>query len=167
MLKFSKVWEDIDAINADKNTFFPSIPDFEPEEYAALLGRYAESHTRYDNETQFKLAFFSIDIEARPRLRAKIRANELLRNLDEDEVLEGGLSVINSAANPDTAPSTEAFEPLPYINSQSAQKDKLGKVSGLYNWKHSVGGQAYNEYLDSFRKLFRVVLREEKVVYER
>lgn len=166
MLKFTKIWEDIDALNNDKNKLFPSLEDYTPEEYGALLGRYAESHTRYDNPTQFKLAFFTIDVEARPRLRAKLRANDMLRGLEEEEILEGGISIVNSATNPDTAPSMEVFEPLPYVNAQSAQKDKLSRVNALYNWKHSVGGQAYNEYLDSFRKLFRHILREEIPVYE-
>ena len=109
MLKFTKIWEDINTLNNDKNKLFPSLEDYTPEEYGALVGRYAESHTRYDNPTQFKMAFFTIDIEARPRLRAKLRANDMLRNLEEDEVLEGGISIVNSATNPDTAPSTEAF----------------------------------------------------------
>lgn len=167
MLKFTEIWEDIDAINIDKNIFFPELPDFTNEEFNALLGRYAESHVRYHNPTQFKLAFLSNDIEARARLRAKLKANETLRNLELSEILEGGQSIVNVATNPDTEPSTEIFEPLPYVNTQNAQKDTLSKVNALYNWKHSVGGQAYNEYLDSFRKLFRHVLSEEIVVYER
>lgn len=166
MEKFTDVWETLESYNADRQKFYPTTPAMTQEEFNTLLGRYASSTIRYSNRTQFKLAFMSINVEAQERLRAKLMINTKLRNLVEEEALEGNMVVINNATNPDTEPSTEAFSPLPYVNGQTAQKEKIGKVGGLYNWKHSVGGQAYNEYLDMFKRLFKVVLEEEITVYE-
>lgn len=165
MLKFKKVWSDIDEINSDMNEMFPSIPNMEVEEYNSLMGRYMESQIRYYNVHQFKFAFFSIFKEAQERLRAKLKINNLLRNLDPSEALGGSEVITNIATNPDSSPETDEYEPIPFVNNQTRQKENLSKVSGLYNWKHSVGGQAYNEFLDSFRGLFRVILSDETEEY--
>lgn len=166
MEKFTDVWKDINEVNTDIETFFPSVSPMEPEEYAALLGRYAESEIRYTNRTQFKLAFLTLYKEAQERVRAKLRINKILRELEEDEALVGMQVVANQATNPDTEPPTEDYEQLPYVNAQTSQREKVGRVTGLYNWKHSVGGQAYIEFLDTFMKLFRVIHKHAEAVYE-
>jgi hypothetical protein len=162
MIKFEFVWESVEELNKDKNKFFPSIPDMEQEEFTALAGRYWGSEIRYTNMMQFKFAFFSILVDALPRLRAKLRINERLRNLSVEEAMEGMEIITNVATNPDTSypEPDEIYEPLEYVSSQSAQKEKQGIARGLFNWKHMVGGQSYNEFLDSFKKLFRVILSE-------
>jgi len=165
MEKFTDVWKNISEVNVDITNFFPSVLPMEAEEYAALVGRYAESTIRYSNRTQFKLAFLTLYKEAQERLRAKLRINTTLRNLEESEALGGTEVVTNAATNPDTSPDTDDYQPLPYVNSQTRQKENLSKVTGLYNWKHSVGGQAYNEFLDTFTKLFTVILSGEQEVY--
>ena len=164
--KFSEVFPSLEQLNKDREFLNPEIPSLSGEEWVALVGRYAESQICYHNEMQFKAAFFTIMRENLERLRTKLRANARLRSLEESEVLEGDKIVTNIATNPDTEPSTEEFAPLPYVNSQNSQKGMLGKVKGLYNWKHSVGGQAYNEFLDGFRDLFIKLLLEEETVYE-
>lgn len=166
MIKFPVVWKTLAEYNTDKNFFMPSIEDMNEEEWVALLGRYAESHIRFHNVTQFKMAFLTINKEAQEKLRSKLKINARLRSLNEDEALYGAEIITNMATNPDTEPTTEAYEPLPYVNQQTGQKEQLGIVGGLYRLKHSIGGQAYNEYLDSFRSLFRVILIDEEVVYE-
>ena len=165
MQKFTEIWKDITEMNVDRNKFFPSIPEVEPEVYAALLGRYAESEIRYTSPIQFKLAFLTLYKEAEERLRAKLMINTRLRSLDETEALSGSQVMTNAATNPDTEPDTGNYDPLPYVNSQTAQKESLSKVTGLYNWKHSVGGQAYIEFLDTFMKLFRVMHQHKETIY--
>lgn len=162
MIKFEFVWESVEELNKDKDKFFPSIPNMEQEEFTALAGRYWGSEIRYTNMMQFKFAFFSILVDALPRLRAKLRINERLRNLSVEEAMEGMEIITNVATNPDTSypEPDEIYEPLEYVSSQSAQKEKQGIARGLFNWKHMVGGQSYNEFLDSFKKLFRVILSE-------
>ena len=168
MIKFTEVWKDIVEVNADISEFFPSMPLMEREEYITLMGRYAESRIRYTNPTQFKFAFITIYKEAQERLRAKLRINTRLRNLEEMEALGGSEVITNAATNPDTNPDTDNYEPLPYVNNQTRQKENISMVTGLYNWKHSVGGQAYNEFLDAFKPLFRIILSgETEVYYER
>lgn len=166
METMSDIWPTLEAVNQDIQELFDGIEPMSKNEYSALMGRYGSSHIRFSNRTQFKLSFLTIYSEGQERLRAKLRINTRLRNLDEREALGGSEVITNTAANPDTDPSTDAYEPLPYVNSQTGQKEKLSTVTGLYNWKHSVGGQAYNEFLDAFKLLFRVILREEITLYE-
>ena len=163
---FTDVFPTLETLNSRKDELMPSIDDISSEEYVALIGRYGSSHIRYAVVIQFECAFFTIMSEALERLRVKLRVNTRLRNLTEDEALGGEKVISNNATNPDTEPSTEDNEELPYINGQTVQKGTIGKVKGLYDWKHSVGGQAYNEFLDGFRSLFRVVLIEEETIYE-
>jgi hypothetical protein len=165
MQKFTEVWKDITQINQDIQTFFPSVPQMDTEVYAALLGRYAESEIRYTSPIQFKLAFLTLYKEAHERLQSKLRINTILRNLDEEEALSGSQVMTNAATNPDTEPDTGNYEPLPFVNSQTAQKESLSRVTGLYNWKHSIGGQAYIEFLDTFMKLFRVIHKHKETIY--
>lgn len=163
---FIEVFADMTALNARRATLMPTIPVMIAEEYAALLGRYMSSHIRYSTVLQFEYAFFTILRENQERLRTKLDANTKLRGLTEAQALEGEEVVANVSANPDSTPATDAYTPLPTVTQQNAQKSKLGKVAGLYNWKHSVGGQAYNEYLDGFKMLFRVVHKvpEEEII---
>lgn len=161
-----QVWSSLDEYNATRDAIMPTLAPMNNEEWVAIIGRYGSSHIRYYSEIQFMAQFFTISVENQPKLRAKLRINERLREMEEAEALEGGKIIANQAVNPDTAPATDAFEPLPYVNQQNAQKETLGKVGGLYNLKHSIGGQAYNEYLDGFRHLFRQILMEDVDVYE-
>lgn len=165
MILFTQVFKSLDELNEKKNEMTPSIPDVNEDEWVALMGRYGSSHIRYDNVGQFMAAFFTILRESQERLRVKLKINTRLRSLEESEAMDGEEVITNTATNPDTEPSTDSYEPLPYVNNQVGQKGKLSKVRGLYNWKHSVGGQAYNEFLDGFVKLFRVILGEEIIVY--
>ncbi len=164
-MKFSKIYPTYQEILNDCKTFVPEY-EITNEEYTALIGMYAESNTRYLNEGQFKAIFFTIYRESVERLRVKLKVNTIIRNLDEEGALAGDEVIINNANNPDTIPSTSDYEALPYVNNQTRQKGNIGTVKGLYEWKHSVGGQAYGEFLDSFRRLFRVVLRREEMYYE-
>ena len=154
---FAEIFPDLTTINARRAAINPLIPAINNEEFVALMGRYGESHVRFSTDLMFEYNFFTILRENQERLRTKLEANAKLRALSEDEALEGEEVIINVSANPDSAPATDAYEALPTVTQQNAQKAKLGKVQGLYNWKHSVGGQAYNEYLDGFKMLFRVV----------
>lgn len=164
---FLEVFPDLATLNARRLVINPAIPEVNQEEFVALAGRYGGSHIRYTVPLLFEYAFFTILRENQERLRTKLLANMKLRELSEEEALEGEVTVANISSNPDSEPATDAFEPLPTITQQQSQKSKLGKVQGLYNWKHSVGGQAYNEYLDSFKMLFRVVHKvPEEVVNE-
>ncbi len=166
MILFTEVWKNLDELNDDIEKYFPSIGGLTDEEYMALVGRYGSSHIRYTNVFQFKAAFFTILKESLERMRAKLKINTRLREMDEVEALLGMEIVTNIAANPDTEPSTDAYEPLKFIQQQSGQRENIAPVRGLYSWKHSVGGQAYNEFLDSFRKLFRVIITDTVTVYE-
>lgn len=166
----------------------PTCEDFTEEEYAILIGRYAESHIRSKNEIQFMCAFFGISVEALDKLHAKLRANKWIRGLSEEEVLQGEKTTrnhteetgqtINEATNPDTEPSTDVFDALPYTNSQEKSqqlretKDETNTrnplVSAIFNWKHGMGSQAYNEFLDSYRELFvQIFSTKEVYVYGR
>ena len=163
---FTDVFPTLEKLNERKDELTPSVDDVNQEEWVALIGRYGSSHIRYSTTIQFECMFFTILYEALDRLRVKLRVNKRLRTMEEEEALSGEKVVSNQATNPDTEPSTEDFDELPYINGQTTQKGTIAKVKGLYEWKHSVGGQAYNEFLDGFRSLFRVVLIQEEVVYE-
>ncbi len=165
MEKFSSIFPTLEIMNEYKNDMAEDIPDINKQEWVALNGRYNESEIRYGNRYQFMCNFFTILRESQEKLRKKLSINTTLRSLTDEESLVSDEIITNNAVNPDTEPSTDNYTPLPYVNTQSAQISKQGKVRGLYALKHSIGGQAYNEFLDSFRPLFRVILVEKEVVY--
>lgn len=165
-MKFSEIYPSLEELNRRKNELNNKVPDLENEEYLALIGRYAQSSILYHSVIQFEAAFLTTLVESLSRLRAKLRINDRLKNMEETEALKDDIRLVNVARNPDTEPSNNIDEALPYVQEQQVVKGSLSPVKGLYNWKHSVGGQAYNEFLDSFKFLFKTLLVEEDTVYE-
>lgn len=165
-MRFSQIYPSLEELNRRKNLLNDKIPDLENEEYLALIGRYAQSSIQYNSVIQFEAAFLTTLIESLSRLRAKLKINERLKTMEETEALKDDVRLVNMARNPDSEPTTDTDEHLPYVQEQQVVKGSLSPVKGLYNWKHSVGGQAYNEFLDSFKFLFRTLLVKEDTMYE-
>ena len=162
-----QVWPTLANLQSDYALYTSSKETITKDCWLAIIGRYSESHIIMRNEMQFKAAFLSTFLEAYPKLTAKLSINDKLRGLTVDEALDGGKILANNAKNPDSEPADSDTEELPYINDQTVRKETLSKVRGLYDWKNTVGGQAYNEFLDRFRPLFRVILVDkEEMFYE-
>lgn len=162
-----QIWPEMTSLQNDIDTYTSITDKITKDSWLAIIGRYAESHIIDRNEMQFKAQFLTILSEAYPKLLAKLTINEKLRKLTEAEALDGGKIIANNAKNPDSEPADSDTSELPYINDQSVQKETIGRVRGLYDWKNTVGGQAYNEFLDRFKPLFRVILVDiEEFLYE-
>ena len=123
--------------------------------YYLLFARHGNDPIANFDETQFKIKLFTMVWQYGPMWEKKISIQSDLRALELDDLREGSLSVSNHATNPATTPSTAAFSPLGYIDSQSATKGKLGPVDAYLRLWNMLDASATDEFLVNFDKLFK------------
>ena len=86
---------------------------------------------------------------------------ETFRNFTEDELISGATTIYNHAYNPSTAPGTGTTEELNYINEQTAQKAKRGKLDAYaYLWD-LISTDVTTEFINKFAALFLKVVEPE------
>ena len=105
--------------------------------YALLIANYANDHIASYDENRFKLKVMQIIFEAAPAWQRAMAVQDELLNMSDANIHKGskmegrhyvrwdksGKSINNDAQHPDTEPSTNTDEELPYISSQRVSKD--------------------------------------------
>ena len=129
--------------------------------YYLLLGRYAGSHIRSDNETQWKLKVMATIFQYAPAWKRKLDIQDTLCNTDIDELLKGDLNILNTSANPDGTPinpdGTTPGRVIGGINAQQTTFKQMGKLNGLTYILETLKNDYTQEFLDRFKKLFDIV----------
>lgn len=129
--------------------------------YYLLLSRYAGSHIRSDNATQWKLKVMSIIYQYAPAWKRKLDIQDTLCNTDLEELLKADVSIHNMAANPDGTPinpdGSTVDTIIGGINNQATSYRKMGKMQGIAYLLQTLKNDYTQEFLDMFRKLFDVV----------
>lgn len=170
--KFTDIWGTVDefmwdytAPDADVesvNGIIPTITGGNAELlYYLLLARYANSTIASSDENQFKLKVFSIIFMYGPTWEKRLQLQREIRDLNIEEVLDGGKAIYNSAFNPSQAPSTDTLEELPFINQQNTTKYKKSKVDAYAIILNLLETDVTSEFLDRFKPLFLTVVSPE------
>ena len=124
--------------------------------YYLLYAKYGNSSIASYDQNQFKYKVFMTIFEYAPAWKQRLKIQEKLFNLDPDseDVTKSSIKINNHAENPDTEPSTDAFDPLPGINSQSASTLKRGKLEGYSMLNELLETDVTEEFLGRFKKFF-------------
>lgn len=136
--------------------------------YWLLYANYGNSHRASDDETRFKQQLFSIMYRFAPTWLKKMSIQEKLRDmsLDSGDLFKGNIQIYNNADNPQTTPSADALDPLTYINNQSANGTKKGKLEAYSQLWALLEIDVTKEFLDQFRGLFiKVASPIEPILY--
>lgn len=123
-----------------------------------ICSRYRNSRPKMEDENRFKAAIFSIIFEYGPTWEARLKAQHELRKLLDDPdgaLLEGATAIYNHSINPSRPPAVDAFEPLPTVNDQNANKWKKGKLEAYATLMDSLKTDVTESFLSRFDKLFR------------
>lgn len=178
---FTDIWDDVSDFMTDfHNNGIPyvigqdsqgndiqSITDTNATTLFYLLyARYGNNPIANRDVTQFKYKVFSVIFQYGPTWQKELEVQQALRGLTEDQLREGAIAIHNSAQNPSMAPATDAFDPLNYINAQSASKYKKSKVEGYALLLELLKTDVTESFLKKFNICFkRFVSSERPLIY--
>lgn len=163
-VKFTDVFPDLETFRTEyqnaKIAQRISIPNVSTL-YYLLYARYGNSTIASSDTNQFKYKLWTIIFSYGPAWEKRIEIQDKLLALTDDEIQKGNTTIYNHAFNPSTAPSTETLEELEYINDQSTQKTKRGKMDAYaYLWD-LIDTDVTTEFLNRFQPLFLKIVEPE------
>lgn len=167
---FSAIFEEINSFQTEFSTT-PFSDDFSQSDieliYYLLLSNFANSHIASSDENRFKLKLFTTIFQYAPTWLKRLELQKKIRNLTDDEILQGAKTINNNAFNPATNPGTGATEELPYINNQTTTSYKKSKIEAYSQIWNLLEVDVTDQFVYQFKKLFMVlVYPEDALLYE-
>jgi hypothetical protein len=130
--------------------------------YYLLYSRYGNSSIASSDVNQFKYKVFTTIFEYAPAWKKRLEIQERLFNINLDaadpDYLKGTMVMYNHAMNPDSSPSTSAYDALDGINKQTVQTTKRGMLEGYATLLELVNTDVTAAFLNKFKKLFLTVV---------
>lgn len=133
--------------------------------YYLMFARHGNDPIANYDENQFKMKLWTMVWQYGPMWEKKIALQTELRGLTTDQLREGAESIANHASNPNTEPSTNAYSPLPYIDSQNAVKGKISPIDAYAKIWNMLEADATDEFLENFDKLFKKFVKPGTYLY--
>lgn len=167
--KFSDVFESAAVFKEESDK--TGIPQKITDENMNLLfyllyARYGNSTIASWDTNQFIYKVFSIIFMYGPTWETRLEVQDKLRELSKtNELFDGSENIVNHATNPSTAPGTNAYEALPFIDNQTGGKWKKGKVEGYALLLDVLKADVTKEFIDKFASLFIKVLASDAPLY--
>ncbi len=119
-----------------------------------LFARYGNNPIVNFDITQFKMKLMSVIATYGPVWEKKKAIQKSLRDLSEDDLLQGAKQIYNHAFNPSTEPSTQELEELTHINDQNVTNNKKAKMEAYSILWANLHVDATDEYLNKFKNCF-------------
>lgn len=170
---FSQVFETVDSFkDTVTNEFDGYAAQALTEEsltrlYWLLFARYGQSHMVNFSENQFKAKLVSIIFAKGPTWQKNLQLQKSIRDLTDDDLRAGAISIYNTAANPEVAPGTNTDTELNYINSQNVSKHKRSKLDAYSYLQELLRLDVTEEFISAFRVLFSKFARPKTTrIYE-
>lgn len=169
-VKFTDVWDNVESFITDYGDV--GIPKSIEDSYAMTLfyllyARYGNNTIAFTDVNQFKYNVFTIMFMYGPTWEERLKLQEKIRKLSDDELLQGGKAIYNTALNPSNKGSTQQLEELDYINSQNTTNYKKSKMEAYALKWDLLDTDVTSEFLGKFKALFRKILDPERpVLYE-
>ena len=161
---FAEVFEDNLQLFVEEweGTTFSDHTQFQDEDliyfiYTLLNAKYRNSHILSTDTEQFKSQLFSIIFQYAPTWERKLKLQESLRNLSEEDILTSSRQIVNHASNPSTSPNTSTLEALPFIDSQTSSGYKKNKIDAYTLLYQVLEDDITEEFLLRFKKLFMAI----------
>lgn len=167
---FNEIYESFDDFNTDLNKFGFDFSSFDEKclklLFVMLIARYGDREILgYQNVYRWKMrlqyTIYTYGIE----WYTKLKIQDELNNLTEDDLKRSNVTIQNVADNPATTPDTTTIEELNYINKQVTNATKRDKLSILLIKYRSLGSYANEEFLRKFEPLFSRFITGDKPIY--
>ena len=159
--KFEELWESAEAfVNA---YHAQSLPQELKDEtittlYYLLYGRYGSDCISGTNVHQWEYRFWGMVFQYGPAWEKRLQVQKRVRELSEDDLRDGDLSLNNLAYNPGTEPATTSTEVLQGIAQQNAGIKKRSILGGYSMLESLLATDVSEEFLAHFKDLFKPVL---------
>lgn len=119
-----------------------------------MFARYGNNPIVNFDVTQFKMKLMSVIATYGPVWEKKKAIQKSLRDLTEDDLLQGAKQIYNHAFNPSTEPTTQELEELTHINDQNVTNNKKAKMEAYSILWANLHVDATDEYLNKFKNCF-------------
>lgn len=122
--------------------------------YWLLFARYGNTHITNMTVNQFKAKLVAIIYQKGPSWERNLKLQKDIRNLSEADLRAGAISIYNTAANPETAPGTQATDEIAYVNSQNVSKHKRSIIDAYSYLQELLRSDVTEAFISSFSVLF-------------
>lgn len=171
---FTEVFPSYEVFKEQYDEFMPLISGgTSPLDEENIKATYYLLYCRYGNapivnydEMQFKMKILSVIVTYGPTWQKKKAIQVSLRNLTDEELLQGAKQIYNHAFNPSTEPSTAQLEELSHINDQNTANNKKSKMEAFSILWANLHVDPTDEYLNKFKNCFsRFVADQHPIIY--
>lgn len=83
---------------------------------------------------------------------------DYIKTLGPKQMIDNGKLINNSSFNPNTEPTANAKDPLPFINQQNFQMYESSPMKGAMALLPLIVSLHYDEFIGRFKPFFRVIL---------
>lgn len=172
---FTEVWNNYDSFKKEYDELMPLVSggitplneDNVKATFYLLYARYGNNPIVNYDETQFKMKLMAVIVSYGPTWERKKGIQNSLRNLTEEELVQGAKQIYNHAFNPSTEPSTQELEELTHINDQNVTNNKKSKMEAYSILWANLHVDATDEYINKFKNCFsRFVGDQYPIIYE-
>lgn len=131
-----------------------------------LYANYGNSSIASQNEDQFIYKLFSIIFMYGSSWEKRLEIQIKLKNLTDEQLVQGSKIIVNHAYNPGTEPSVGSLEELQAINEQNSSNNKRSLLDAYtYLWE-AIKTDVTKEFIDRFQNLFlKVVIPQDPLWY--
>lgn len=161
---FSEVYDSVESFITSYNEIGLPVTISEDSAktlFLLLYGRYGNNPIANLDVNQWKIKLFSVVYQYGPTWERKLKIQERLRGLSEEDLVRGNKVIYNSALNPDTTPGTAALEELLYINNQNTANYKKSTLEGYAHLMALLETDVTEEFINRFKNLFSIMVRPE------
>lgn len=165
---FSDIYDNPEAFSLEWNetAFAASIEELNTELIFMLLySRYANSSIAASDENRFKYQLFSIIFQYGPTWQKELQVQKEIRALDLEELRKGTSNLVNNAANPSGAPSTQTADELPFINQQNVSKTTRSIADGYALLLSLLKDDVTENFIRRFQKLFLTIVEPQEPLW--
>ena len=172
---FTGVWDRYEKFKQDYDELIPLLSggttplkdDNVKATFYLLYARYGNNPIVNYDEMQFKMKVFSVIVTYGPTWERKKGIQNTLRNLTEDQLVQGAKQIYNHAFNPSTDPSTNELEEITHINDQNVTNNKKSKMEAYSILWANLHVDSTDEYLNKFKNCFsRFVGDQYPIIYK-
>jgi len=150
--------DDVKAVENGTNIYYN---DYVEILYGLLYAKFGGTPIANLTVNQFKYKLFSIIYKYGPTWEKKIELQEKLRELSEDDLLQGSKAIHNHAFGDATAPGTSTLEETAYINDQNTTNYKRSKIEGYSILWEALSTDVTENFLRQFQVCFKRVVAPE------
>lgn len=134
--------------------------------YYLLYARYGNTPIVNFDETQFKMKLLAVIATYGPTWERKKAIQKSLRDLTEEQLMQGAKQIYNHAYNPSTEPTTAQLEELTHINDQNTTNNKKSKMEAFSILWANLHVDSTDEYMNKFKNCFsRFVGNQFPIIY--